>query len=197
MLVNPFRRTLDVLPHTRILQDTFGVLQERVVDPLAPSRLWRVESLFQPLPRAIGGIRVKVCDQKGFISFINQRDFEVLTGRAQPGDYGQWFDGEYVEPGHPDWVGFFADDADLDDDLCDRELLLRGDSPNGVLTPPLEITRRVHREPGVDYEELLLLQWDYDPVTGIQPDPRVSTIQNRWIRAELTRTPWNRTAALS
>lgn len=196
MLVNPFQRRLEVLPNTRILQDTFGALGELVLNPLDSTRRWRVESFFQPLPRALGGVRIKVCDQKGFISFINQRDYEVLTGRAQPGDYGQWFDGEYVEPGHPDWIGFYADDADLDDDLCDRELNLRGEYPHGVLVAPLEILRRVHREPGVDYEELLLLQWDYDPETGLQPDPRVSTIRNRWVRAEIMRTPWNRTAAL-
>lgn len=195
MLVNVFSEKWRVPTHvgTRMLQTDLGILGAEVYDPKEPTRRWFVESLYAPVPgRALGGIRAKLTDEKGFISFLNQRDLEVSLGMATPGKWCIWAGHKYVDADHEEWFGICADEEDLLDDLQEREFLLRAGSPQGVLYPPLDITRRVHTEPHNDFEEDYILLWDMDPDTGLGPDPRLETIGRRWVRSDRRRILWER-----
>lgn len=195
MLVNPYTEPNRVVPYngTHLLQDNLGVQGREVHEPGAHGRLWCVYSLFAPLPsRALGGIRAKLIDEKNFITFCNQRDLEVLLGIARPGDWCRWAGSEYVGPDHPEWFGLCADDDDLLDDLQERELMLRSNTPGGVLSGHLEIVRRVHIESKYDAEELFILLGDYDHETGHFPDMRLETIERRWTRSHRERLRWDR-----
>lgn len=194
MIVNPFQRKelLATFAGTRILQADFGLMGTSVTDPFNKYRTWRVQCLYAPTGhRAIDGIRIKLADDKGFVTFINQMDFEVLLKMGRPGALCRWSGKKYAEPGDSDFYGMFVDDDDLVDDLYDRELLLRGMTPGGVLANNTEIIRRVHLEEKVDVEELHLLLWDGDPETGICPDIRFETVERRWSRVERVRAPWD------
>lgn len=178
---------------TRLLQDTFGVMNIQVRDPKESGRLWEVQSIYAPIPgRALGGVRAKLVDTKGFITFCNQRDLEVLVGLGAPGRWCRWLGGDYVHPDDREWCGLCADEEDLLDDLQERELMLRSQVQGGVLTTPLEFTRRVHLEPKNDFEELFILLGDFDPDTGMYPDPRLETIERRWVRSHREKLRWDR-----
>jgi hypothetical protein len=193
MLINPFETRVLAHQGTRILQADLGILGAEVYDPQEPTRPWYIESLFSPVPgRAIGGIRAKLIDEKGFVSFINQRDLEVSIGMAAPGAWCKWLGQPYVDADDDKWIGICADDEDLLDDLLEREMVLRGASPNGVLYSPLDIERRVHLEARNDFEDTYTLLWDMDPDTGYGPDPRFATIERRWARVERRRVLWDR-----
>ena len=141
----------------------------------------------------LGGLRAKLTDQKGFVTFCNQRDLEVLIGLAEPGTFCPWARKYYVAPGDKDWYGLYMDDDDLEDDLHDREMLLRAASPTGILLGNLEIARRLHLDTKYDVEELDMLLWDADPETGLTPDLRLETVERRWKRVERTRMQWEYT----
>lgn len=195
MLVNVFAERWRVPTHegTRMIQTDLGILGAEIYDPKEPLRRWFVESLFAPVPgRALGGIRAKLVDEKGFVSFLNQRDLEVSIGMATPGKWCIWAGHAYVDAEHEDWFGVCADEEDLLDDLQEREFLLRAGSLQGVLYPPLEITRRVHTEARNDFEEDHVLLWDMDPETGLGPDLRLETIKSRWARSDKRRIYWDR-----
>lgn len=133
-------------------------------------------------------MRARFIDNKGFVSFCNQRDLEVLLGVAQPGTHCYWADSDYVEVGSPEWYGMCLDTEDLEDDLLDRELRLREQYP-GILPSHMELVRRLHSG-GNDSEELLLLVNDMDMATGFGPDPRFETLTRRWVRIEKTQLYW-------
>lgn len=190
MLINPFQHTLPVYEGTSIISESLGIVGVEVTDPSLPDRTWIVQTLFAPnKKRALGGIRIKAVDQKGFSGFINQRDFEVLIDLAKPGEMCIWTEQEYPEPGSHQWFGFCADEADLEDDLHEREMQLRNEI-EGVLPHGLELTRRIHMSQGIDFEELLTLFYDCDPETGYGPDPRLQTITSRWASIERNRLKW-------
>jgi len=190
MLLNPYTSRLPTLGGTRLLQTSLGVVGSQLCDPTAPERVWTVQSIYAPIPgRHLGGVRAKLYDQKGFITFCNQRDLEVFLGVAAPGDWCLWASQKYVEPGDREWFGLCADQDDLLDDLYDRELWYRQQYTQ-LLPTPLEITRRIHLESGVDYEELFILRWDMDPDTGYGPDTRLETISRRWAKVERTSVQW-------
>lgn len=194
MIINPFqhREALTTYAGTRLLQADFGLVGVTFLDPFNRHRMWRVESLYAPTGhRAVDGIRAKLVDQKGYITFINQMDFEVVLGLAEPGRLCRWSGKKYAGPGDVDFYGMFVDDDDLVDDLYDRELFLRGGSSSGVLTEGTEFIRRVHKEEKVDVEEQWVLLWDGDPETGIHPDIRFETVERRWTRVECMRAPWD------
>jgi len=76
---------------TRMLESTYGLDRVQIPDPKTPGRLWRVQGLYLPVHgRALGGLRAKLEDQKGFITFCNQRDLEVILGLGAPGQYCPW-----------------------------------------------------------------------------------------------------------
>lgn len=191
MLVHPYTANNDALtpvPGTRLLESTFGIIGATFRDPTNIIREWTVQSLYAPVyGRALGGIRAKVIDQKEFISFVNQRDLEVLLELAYPGAYCKWLGQDYVEPGEPDWFGLCVDSEDLTDDLYDREMEARAQYPADYVLPEgLNFERRIHDGRGNDYIETMLLLWDFDPVSGTGPDTRLETINRRWQSVERT-----------
>lgn len=191
MILNPYRDGVRVVPGCRVLNENLKLIGRSLQDPLDPSRHWVVENLYAPLKRQLGGIRVKVRDQKEFVSFINQRDLEVVLGQAVPGDYCRWLGEEYVSHTSADWFGFCADEEDLKDDLYDRELALRME--HKVFLPTgIEILRRVHLTAGIDVEELWVLIADCHPEKGFVPDASFSNVHRRWVRAQQERVIWKR-----
>jgi len=193
MLINAYQHRLITVPGTRMLEETLGVVGTRIRDLREQERIWEVQGLYLPIAgRALGGIRAKLLDQKGFITFCNQRDFEVLLGLARPGTSIRWREDEYVGPGDRNWFGLCCDEDDLLDDLYERELFLRSGLPGGLLVPGMETERRVHLSPGSDCEELYIVTQDYDPVSGMFPDSRFETLERRWMRSERRKVRWDR-----
>jgi len=194
VIVHPFRENdlLAPIPGTRFLSDAFGLMGCSFEDPVTSERVWVIDGVYAPIPgRAIGGLRVHLTDQKGFISFCNQRDLEVLLGLAKGGQYCPWT-GEkysYVNDEADGWIGLFVDDIDLADDLFARELNLRAQHQWGVL-PETTISRRIHRADKNDVERHDILLWDADPVTGLGPDPSLDNLEYRWKRVEEERIRW-------
>lgn len=194
MLINPYRDRPQPYPGTRYLEMDLGAVGVSLYDERNARRVWTITHFFSPLAtRAAGGVRARLIDQKGFVTFCNQKDLEVLLGRAAPGDFCQWSGDDYAGPEERErWFGLCCDDDDLLDDLLLREWGFRNQS-GGVLCPPLDIYRYVHLESGYDYYEHLVLIGDGDPETGIFPDYRLETVNRRWIRSERERVVWERT----
>lgn len=193
MLVNVYTETVPVIPGTRLIQPTLGVVGTTFNDPYDKRRTWEIQALYAPIPgRALGGIRAKVIDQKGFITFCNQRDLEVLLGVAKPGDYCIWAAEDYYGPDEEEWYGLCCDDEDLLDDLQEKELFYRSQMPGGVLFGNVSWERRVHVEKNWDAEECWVFLQDINPETGFYPDVRFETIGSRWARAERRRVHWHR-----
>jgi hypothetical protein len=191
MLINVYRERPAVIPGTRLLETTLGIVGMRIPDPQNMRRVWDVQGVYLPLPgRALGGVRTKLVDQKGFVTFCNQRDLEVMLGLAAPGDYCPWSGGEYAGPDYEEWIGFCADEDDLLDDLFERELYLRAHTQSGVLSGAYDIERRVHLGKNNDCEDVFVLVGDYDFDTGLFPDVRFETVERRWSRAERRRVRW-------
>lgn len=192
MLVNPFtaegKAQLCPIPGTRILENTLGVLGQSFLGTDRENRIWTVQALYTPVPgRKLGGLRAKVYDQKGFISFCNQRDLEILLGLASPDTYCDWLDQQYAEPTDPEWLGLCVDSDDLLDDLYDRELEARAMYPAGAVLPAgLEFERKIHDGTGNDYIEHLMLINDIDFQAGHGPDLRMETIERRWVSFDRT-----------
>lgn len=193
MLLNPMQ-SLPTLPGSRMLTNCLGLVGALIEDPLQPDRVWTLCNLFTPIQgRALGGIRAKLIDQKEFISFINQRDLELLLDIAKPGDWCHYTGGTYpfINDEESGWFGICCDSEDLLDDLHERELLLRQEY--GVPLPAhLQLTRRIHHDDDREEEELLLLLWDKDPETNYSPDARLETLMRRWSTIERTRLRWSR-----
>jgi len=204
VLVHPYnerdRHRLETFVGTRLLKDGLGLVGVVVRDPDDSERLWRVQSVYAPVPRqGLGGVRTKLVDQYDFVTFCNQRDLEVLLELGTPGRYCPWMGSEYVEPGDPEWYGFCVDGEDLLDDLYDRETLLRQTSTTPMLPRGSSITRRVYygddrvkstRKEASNYEEEWDLLWDMDPDTGICPDTRLETLSRRWSRTTKDKVRW-------
>lgn len=194
MLVNSFtdRGKCDItpIPGTRIIDSTMGIIGATFQDVNKASRVWTVHALYTPVTgRAIGGVRAKVVDQKGFVSFCNQRDLEVLLQLASAGSYCEWLDQEYVDVDDRDWIGLALDGDDLLDDLFDRELEARAMCPPGAMLPSgMSFERLLHDGEDNDYAEVLMLMTDTDPMTGMGPDLRFDTVERRWVSVERTPT---------
>jgi len=192
MLVNPSQDPLFTFPGTRMIQESFGIIDYQIADPGISSRLWTIQSLYAPIPgRALGGIRAKLVDQKDFFTFCNQRDLEVLLEIAEPGDWCPWLNSEYLSTTDTGWYGLCLDTEDLTDDLYERELLLRQQYPE-FIPESTEIARRLHMDRGADATELVMLLRDMDMDTGAYPDMRIETINRRWLRVERETVLWKR-----
>lgn len=191
MLINAYQDPPPVLPGSRMLANTLGVVGREVSDPHHADRVWTIENVYSPAAgRAVGGVRTKVRDQKNVISFINQRDLEVLLGIGRVGRWCAWHSGSYVGPDDANWIGFATDDDDLCDDLYEEELGLRLESP--ILPPGLELTRYVHLTRGTDRLERWIFVQDRHPTTGAVPDRAFSTLLRRWSRSEREVVHWER-----
>ena len=198
MLVNPFRyqAALTTIPGSRMLSETMGLIGANFEDSKYPQRLWTIVNLFAPIQnRHLGGIRAKLQDQKGFVTFCNQRDQELLLGLAKPGNLCAWTDAEYPELDSKDFFGMCTDEEDLEDDLFERELHLRSlmaSSPEypDVIPYGYELVRLVHVSRSRDVEERYTMLYDCDPQTGYGPDPRFDTLGRRWVRVERNNLRW-------
>jgi hypothetical protein len=196
VLLNP-QQSLPVLPGSRMLSDCLGLVGVLIEDPCQPGRRWTICNLFAPIKgRFLGGVRAKLQDEKGFISFINQRDLELLLDIAKPGDWCPYLDTKYpyINDEEDGWFGICCDAEDLVDDLYERELLLR-QQYGGIIPSHVEVSRRVHHDDNKEEEELLLFLWDKDPETNYSPDPRLDTLMRRWTTVERTRIKWSRVLA--
>lgn len=192
MLPNPFESKLSVIAGTRHLANSLGLIGAVLQDPFNSNRTWAVTGMYAPInSRRLGGIRAKVVDRKGFVSFINQRDLELVLGLARPGDWCKWADEEYPSLNDPDFYGFVADWEDLADDLFEREIMLRTANP-GVLPYGLELNRLVHVNGSTDVTEQNMLLYDCDPETGLGPDVRVETVNVRWTRVGREKITWRK-----
>lgn len=196
MIINPSSckgNALEVV-NGRMLVETFGLVGEHFRDVSNPHRRWTISGFFSPLPMAISGIRARVVDQHDFVSFINQRDLEVLLDIAKPGDHCAWLGEDYASPYERSWIGVCADASDLEDDLFLREAELRMMQTEltgePLLPTGLELTRRVHIGGSLDTEELHYLSGDFDRETGMFPDLRFQTITERWVRIERRTQVW-------
>lgn len=188
MLVHPYQDPLPVHEGTRLLDATLDVVGLAVLDPRVPTRAWAVQTFFAPITRRmIGGVRARLVDAYGFVSFINQRDLEVLLGLGVAGQLCPWTGGRYIGVGERDWCGLFVDDDDLLDDLQLRELELRMQSIELGLGPVLQegmtLTRLVHVDEGLDLEEAFQLVWD-DGYSDME------RLQSRWSRLLRRRVAW-------
>lgn len=193
MLLNPSRdrRLLQALPGTRLLLESFGLLGAAITDPKNRVRRWVITSVLAPVPgRSLGGIRARLEDQKGFVTFCNQRDLELLLGLARPGQICPWLKADYPELDDRDFYGLCADEEDLLDDLHERELRHRAEFP-GVIQSGSQLTRYLHLDDARDAEELMMMLDDCDPVSGLGPDPRFETLMSRWTRVERNRVEWS------
>ena len=201
MLLNMYATPPATRPGTRQLESTLGIQDHRITDLYNNERQWRVGASYLPLGRRLGGVRVRLTDQKGFITFCNQRDMEVLLGIGQPGTWCHWAGEDYVTPSDPKWVGLYCDEADVQDLLHENEYMLREHSeattmngrwllPQHIWVPPVSTELRIHVEPGYDVEEVHALHTEYN--TGYGPDERLETLHQRWARSERRRIQWNR-----
>ena len=194
MIIHPdLDRRLLTTAYGRMLNESFNLLGVQIPDPHRPERVWTISALYAPIRgRAVGGIRAHVTDQKGFISFINQRDLEVLLGVGVPGTYCKWLGKDYVDPSdRDDWFGFSADQEDLTDDLFAREAEIRfaqhQQTGEFYVRPNVEMSRLIHLSVGVDYDEQLIGRGDWD---GHDYDQRMETLYLRWTRAGRTPLSW-------
>lgn len=191
MLINPYRDRPAAIPGTRLLETTLGIVGVRIPDPLDVYRVWEVQSIYLPIPgRALGGVRTKFVDQKGFVTFCNQRDLEVMLGVGVPDRYCPWSGSTYVGPDYEEWVGFCCDEEDLLDDIYEREMFIRAQIPGGVLPQNADLERRVHIDKNNDCEEVFVMVGDFDAETGMFPDTRFETVDRRWVRAERRKMRW-------
>jgi hypothetical protein len=193
MLLNPHRSShlLQAVPGTRILIESFGLIGVTFQDLKDRTRSWTITSVLAPIPgRALGGVRVRAVDTKGFASFCNQRDLELILGLAEPGMTCPWLRERYPEFDERDFYGMCADEEDLLDDLYEHEQRFRQTTPD-VLEFGSQFTRLLHIEEGHDVEELMMMLYDCDPVTGYGPDPRFETLTSRWTRVERSKVEWS------
>jgi len=178
-------RAIDPFAAQALLRHIGGVFE-------LEGRHWTVRQFFMPLTKdhtVRSGARALVIDEWGFLGFVNQRDLELLLGLAKPGQWCLWLGTKYPEMDSSDFYGVCADPVDLLDELYMHEQELR-QQYGGVLPGGLEYSRLVHRERGVDVQQLLTLLWDADPHTGMSPDPRFETIESRWVRIQEERVEW-------
>lgn len=191
-ILNPTEDPLTTIPGTRILESAWGLNGVQINDPVEAGRVWTILWLLKPIRgRALGGIRAALSDQKGFVTFCNQRDLEVMLGIGRPGSICYWLRTDYPEPGARDWFGFCCDDEDLRDDLHSRECQLREQYVGHPYLPTgMELTRRVHFDLNNDAEEMVTLLGDIDPLTGMYPDSRIETLWKRWVRVEKRQVIW-------
>ncbi len=121
----------------------------------ANNRQWVVTSVYAPIQTLrIPGLRYRLQDEKHFVSFCNQRDFEVLVGIGEPGSWCSWLGDVYVDPTSRSWFGLCWEMFDHQDDLAEWSILLEQE---GRLYNGVELERRIHDD-GKDYRDLRYLQ---------------------------------------
>lgn len=197
MLPNPYHQTLKTVAGTNLLErsDELTKLVRAACgndfdDGVNINRRWKLTDFFAPVSRIGLGLRARLVDELGFVTFCNQRDFEVLAGIRSRGDYCAWLDADYLGPLDRGWIGLCLDTIDLEDDLFERELTQRGQLNPGVPIPSgTQLERLLHSE-GADSLERLMLNKDVHPRTGRSPDLGYRTLSYRWMRIGRERASW-------
>jgi hypothetical protein len=135
--------------------------------------------VYAPIPgRHIGGLRVRLLDEEDFVSFLNQRDLEVVLGMGKPGEQCRWLGEPYPSVKGEGWIGLFSDPEDLADDLHAREMELFA---AGLLTVEATISRKVHITSKREHEDYYV----FDPYGAKHyPELSVDTVLRRWKLAE-------------
>lgn len=205
MLLNPFTTPTAQfrVEYTRMLGEGFppnAYLGSVVQDPREPGRDWTLFCFYEPVKsRALGGVRARLFDQKGFITFSNQRDLELMLQLAKPGDWCAWAGRAYPSFRSDDFYGLTMDDDDVQDDLHYQEMMLRQEYFNhgyimNMCSNTISTTRRLHFDKNRDVEQVdvYLPTNDYDPITGVVPDFDVRNIKQRWRRVERSELLWQR-----
>lgn len=217
MIIHPYRQKdlmeVDVASH-RLL----GFRSAAISNPLGSSfydrekagRVWTVIDLYAPLySRQCPGIRALVSDQKNFLSFIEQRDLEVLLGIGTPGEPCPWLYGtNYPGPDDADWFGLNIDDDEIEELLFANETMYRQDplyAPNGLLNSMAlawhdgpfvpDVTFRLHGD-GRDWESIYTFNKDSVRDDGTNqgsflPNHSLSNIFERWSRIQKEKIEWD------
>lgn len=193
MIINPYAEKLERLGTSRRLVQDFDLMGCTLYSSSdnGGARAWFITGFYAPTHKP--GIRAKVMDEKGFISFITQPELEVMLNvpGARAGKKVPYANFEYPSI---DECEFAVDDNDLQDDLYDREMQIRALYP-GILIPQGFNMMRRYTNQAVDKEEHLQMGWDGDLSTGMYPDTRLSTVGDRWRRVQIERTYWQETEA--
>lgn len=183
MIVHPYNTTLAVFPKTRLLKETFGLVGATIVEP-AKGAKWTIHGFYAPIPaRALGGIRARVLLNNGMVSFVNQRDLEVLLGDERPGAQCRWATGAYAHPEEKDWCGFCVDADDGYDDLLERELFIRGMN-QGLIPDSATIQRTLYSAPDQQIRQNFMAKANRPNTCDI------SGLDERWLRLYATPTSY-------
>jgi hypothetical protein len=184
---------MDVIPGTRYLAYTSGLIGKRFIDPHRATREWTVIDELCPLREPLV-TRLRVRDQCGVVSFINELDFDVLRHAVRPGSTDHRTMQSYPDIGdyRHGWEGLHVEYEDLDDDLLAREVALRNEY-NGWYLPLSntinDLARFIHTD-GKDYMFIEKLIQDVAPETGVGPDWRFETISKRWSQYHKENIDW-------
>ena len=165
-----------------------------VRDPDNKSRLWTVRDAFAPEEDVAAGnslgVRFRCIDARGFVTFINQRDLEVLLGYGKPGERIPWSDNRYYVSvfSEAHWVGFQVQKWDSLNDLHLRETAIRIDRGYGNAPIPMgaTITRLIHMRDGQDLEVKFTCVGNADRHSGYGPDTQFGSVEYRWNCVEKT-----------
>jgi hypothetical protein len=190
------------IPGSRLLMVNSPVIGKGIPDDDDSDRVWTVTNLYAGIPRRTGnlGVRYRCVDNSGFVSFINQRDAEVLMEIGSSGERVPWDDGvqTYASPRDANrWEGFCMSQIELNDDLYAFESWLRmyhgtkdPAAPVKILPPGSSHKRRVYVGANRFYEEKWELVLDADPTSGMGPDTALETVDKRWRRTQMTPVAW-------
>lgn len=156
-------------------------------------RHWTVRSFFMPKATqgctVETGVRALVADEHGFVSFVNQRDLEVLLGLRNAGEWCRWLGAPYVGTKDSEFYGCCCDTVDAWDELHAYEMEVRSQYPEGYCLGEMQRERWIHYGWGRDEYELWHFLWDAEPRTGVSPDPRLETVESRWTRSHSEKWP--------
>jgi hypothetical protein len=162
-------------------------------DPIKKNRIWKVNYELCPT-KDTQSIRLRAFDDRGVVTFLSTRDFDLLRGQVKPGALHEPTMKSYPEIGdyNAGWEGLRVDEEDLEDDLYLRELTYRW-ADNGWYwynpLPPLDIPRYVHTD-GRDFLLLEKMVEDVAPETRLGPDSRFTTMCRRWSQYHKEQIDW-------
>ncbi len=195
---------LRIIPGTRLLSSS-DLVGSKFSDPKNPHRVWDINNELYPTEER-SGRRLRISDQRGFVSFITEADYLLLSGQAKPGNLNSWSGEEFGDIGdyRRGWTGLRASFEDLEDDLYLREADLRtqharyfyqcvGRWPieqERVLAGPFHIQRLVHRSNTVDELHHDLFLRDAHPITGEYPDTSFENLKYRWVHEGQEAVKW-------
>lgn len=189
----PFRK----VGHSRLLTDHLGVVDMTLRDPITPNRTWTVQGVYLPVKREMGGIRLRLTDSKNFVTYLNQRDAEVLLDFATFGSVCSWSSTRYLSPSDASFWGLCMSPEEQRDELYAQEVLLRmalqrkGQDP--ILANNTEIDVRMHIAPRQDVRKVFRFLGDFNPETRDSPDVTFERIDRRWVEVGTYNCSWETT----